>query len=167
MWYITRENQFYQLESIPKNQEQYIQENGYPVELMIADENDNIVVHLLSDIPSNDIAWWDEGDHTDEFRDITIKDINMIFENVDGYVSVMIDEETGEIVYEDDKPILTFPRIEHQEEEFDDDEDEYEDEYDDMCPHCSGTGMGMYDGSSCNVCGGWGAPRPNRDYEPD
>lgn len=172
MWYINKENQFYKLESVPRNQEEYIQENGYPVELMISDDTDKIVVHLFSDIPQEgEIAWWDEGDHTDEFRDITIKDINKLYEDVDGYVSVLVDDETGEIIYEEDKPILTFPRPEHINEYEEDDEDE-EEQYDDceddgMCPHCSGTGMGMWDGSSCNVCGGWGASIPNRNYEPD
>jgi hypothetical protein len=171
MWYINKENQFYKLESVPRNQEEYIQENGYPIELMISDDTDKIVVHLFSDIPQEgEIAWWDEGDHTDEFRDITIKDINKLYEDVDGYVSVLMDDETGEIIYEEDKPILTFPRPEHinEYEEDEDEEEQYdEDEDDGMCPHCSGTGMGMWDGSSCNVCGGWGYDRKKPEYDPD
>jgi hypothetical protein len=88
MWYINKNNQVYILDKVPQNQEEYIQENGYPVELMISDDADRIVAHLFSDVPQKEeIAWWDEGDHTDEFRDITIKDINIIFENVQNYIN--------------------------------------------------------------------------------
>jgi hypothetical protein len=164
MWYINKNNQVYILDKLPHNQEEYIQENGYPIELMLSNENDNVVLHLsLEDI--NNIAWWDEGDHTDEFRDITIKDINDIFENVDGYISVLVDDETEEIVLEEDKPILTFPRPEHQEHEYYGEEDE--EEYDYTCVHCDGTGMGMYDGGSCSVCGGSGLRKVNGYNEPN
>jgi hypothetical protein len=162
MWYINKDNQVYILDKIPQNQQEYIQENGYPIEFMLSNENDNIVLHMFLE-DANNIAWWDEGDHTDEFRDINIKDINMIFEHVDGYVSVLVDDETGEIVFEEDKPILTFPRPEHQE-----DEEEYEEEYDDICFSCNGSGEGMYDGSRCSVCGGSGGnSTKNDDYDPD
>lgn len=162
MWYINKQNQIYQLDKVPQNQEEYIRDNGYPIELMIADEHDNIVFHLFSDVPEEDkIAWWDEGDHTDEFRDITLKDINQIFENVDGYISVLTDDETGEIIFEEDKPILTFPTAEHMETDW----EEYEEEPDEeICFNCNGTGMGMYDRSSCNVCNGWGSLK-NKNYE--
>lgn len=163
MWYVNKQNQIYILDKLPQNQEEYIKDNGYPIELMLSDENDNIVLHLFSDVPEEgQIAWWDEGDHVDEFRDITIKDINFIFENVDGYISVLVDDETGEIVFEEDKPILTFPRPEHQEHEMYGEEEEYEN----MCVHCNGTGMGMYDGSICRVCGGYGVNDEKEDVEP-
>ena len=151
MWYISRYvNQVYMLDKVPQNQEEYIRDNGYPIELMLSDENDNVVLHLQE----NDVAWWDEGDHVEEFRTITIKDINSILEDVDGYISVLIDDETEEIVLEEGKPILTFPRPEHQDDfygEEDDDDDE-----DPLCSHCNGSGEGMYDGSICPICGGSG-----------
>lgn len=156
MWYISRnDNQVFILEKVPQNQEAFIMANGYPIELMLSDDNDNVVLHL-----QDDIAWWDEGDQTDEFRDITVKDINNILENVDGYISVLVDDETGEIVFEEDKPILTFPRPEHmEEEEFDEDEE-------DLCGQCNGSGEGMYDGSTCRSCGGSGVGGGDYDDEP-
>jgi hypothetical protein len=158
MWYINKENQVYILDKLPQNQQEFIKENGYPIELMLSNDENNVVFHLYLD-ERNSIAWWDEGDHTDEFRDITLKDINDIFENVDGYISVLVDDETEEIVLEEDKPILTFPRPEHQEHEFYGEEDDEEDENDldpPLCVHCNGSGEGMWDGSTCNVCGGEG-----------
>jgi hypothetical protein len=166
MWYMNRQtNQVYVLDKVPQNQEQYIQENGYPIELMLSDDNDNVVFHLILD-DNDSIAWWDEGDHTDEFRSITIKDVNGIFEDVDGYISVLMDDETGEIVLEADKPILTFPRPEHMEKEDDDDDDE------EICSSCNGSGEGNYDGSTCSACGGsgveemeYGCDGPDDDYD--
>jgi hypothetical protein len=155
MWYINKENQVYILDKLPHNQEEFIKENGYPIELMLSNDENNVVYHLYLD-DKNSVAWWDEGDHTDEFRDITLKDINEIFENVDGYISVLVDDETEEIVLEEDKPILTFPRPEHQEHEYYGEEDDGEDFTPPLCVHCNGSGEGMYDGSICRSCGGEG-----------
>ena len=152
MWYINKSNQVYILDKLPQNQEEYIRDNGYPIELMLADDKDNVVLHILLD-DADKIAWWDEGDHTDEFRDITIKDINSIFENVDGYISVLVDDETGEIVLEEDKPILTFPRPEHIDTTL---IEEYEEYGEIVCSNCNGSGEGMHDGSVCGYCGGSG-----------
>jgi hypothetical protein len=129
---------------------------------MLADDKDNIVLHIdLED--ANKIAWWDEGDHVDEFRDITFKDVNFIFENVDGYISVLVDDETEELILEEHKAILTFPRPEHQDHEmYGNEESEL------LCVHCNGSGEGMYSGSICRVCGGSGVEeRDCDDYEPD
>lgn len=153
MWYINKSNQVYILDKLPQNQEEYIRDNGYPIELMLADDKDNIVLHIpLDDVDK--IAWWDEGDHTDEFRDITIKDINKLYEDVDGYVSVLVDDETEELVIEEEKPILTFPRPEHMEEE--EEEEEFDEDEEDVCGQCNGSGEGMWDGSTCRSCGGSG-----------
>ena len=37
-------------------------------------------------------------------------------------------------------------------------EDKHEPDEDDIgiCPTCNGSGEGMYDGSTCSDCGGWG-----------
>lgn len=33
------------------------------------------------------------------------------------------------------------------------------------CPSCSGSGEGMFDGSTCHRCGGCGEDQQKRDYE--
>ena len=41
-------------------------------------------------------------------------------------------------------------------------DDEYDDDY--ICPDCSGSGEGMWDGSSCRTCKGTGGyPKQYRD----
>ena len=47
-------------------------------------------------------------------------------------------------------------RIEQQQEEQKKEEDD-EEKYEDYCWGCNGSGEGMYDGSSCGICGGSGA----------
>jgi hypothetical protein len=169
MWFVQKLHQgtiketieLFELERVPQDQEQFIQQNGYPVEVKIVNSDGEVVV-----LP-HEIGWWDEGDHTDEFRDITIKDIGFIISECNGMVDLLIDDYSGEVVIEEDKVILRIP----QEEEYDDDDDEEEEEeYDDTCPHCSGTGLGMYEGSCCSVCNGKGYfidNSKNYDYDAD
>lgn len=45
--------------------------------------------------------------------------------------------------------------------------DEEDDEYDYICPQCSGSGEGMWDGSSCTKCGGTGGWPKNREVDYD
>ena len=47
-------------------------------------------------------------------------------------------------------------------EEHDDDEDEGM-----ICPACNGSGEGMYDGSTCSRCGGYGEISANEDDDYD
>lgn len=68
--------------------EEFCAKYGYPVRLMIVDpqyEDDVLAEH-------EQIAWFDEGDHTDEYRDITLKDINTILQDHEGFVEVEIDD---------------------------------------------------------------------------
>lgn len=46
-------------------------------------------------------------------------------------------------------------------------EEEHEDEADYVCPQCSGSGEGMYDGSSCSRCGGTGGWPQDREVDYD
>jgi hypothetical protein len=59
---------------------------------MLIDEDENIVA------THEQIGWWDEGEDTDEYRDITLDDINMILNENDGMVNVLAyyDDEEGE-----------------------------------------------------------------------
>ena len=90
-----------QIEQVPRNQEEFISENGYPVEPYIVDistEDDSIVA------TPEQIGWFDEGDHSDELSDISVKNINYILEHFDGWVDVeMVETEEGSDEY---TPIL-------------------------------------------------------------
>jgi len=72
---------------------------GYPVHLMVIDPNDGWVLAR-----HEQIAWFDEGDNVDEYRDIELKDINKIFQEHDGFIEIEVDELDEN--YEAINPIL-------------------------------------------------------------
>ncbi len=50
------------------------------------------------------------------------------------------------------------------------DEPDTDDDEPGYCPHCAGSGEGMYDGTRCSSCGGSGVERNDdgrEDYEAD
>jgi hypothetical protein len=131
MWFINKLHQgtikeqveIWALEKVPfESLEEFVTKHGAPVEpYLIYDE-------LIVAEPE-EIGWWDEGDHVDELRDITLKDINYILNEWDGAVYLDIDDETFEeedeinpILY-DNKVTLALPYEEEEEEEEEDDDE--------------------------------------------
>lgn len=142
------EVELFTLDKIPENQEDFMKWNGTPVELFITDDNDNIIAS------HEEIGWFDEGEDSDELRDITIKDLNIILNRDSGIldVSIEVDEENGyNISIVEGKVVIRF--VQESEEVY---EEEDDDDEDDICSSCNGSGEGMYDGSTCGVCGGSG-----------
>lgn len=97
--------------------DQFFAYNGYPVELMILDEDGETLA------TSDQIGWWDEGEHTDDLRDIELKDINRIIKD-GGYIEMEISNEAYQIAQviptmAEGKVILRYP-IQEYGEEFDD-----------------------------------------------
>jgi hypothetical protein len=76
----------FELESIPRDEETFIIENGAPMELYIID-GDDIVVE------PHEIGWIDDGDHTDELRPISLDDVNYILSECNGWLELEIVEE--------------------------------------------------------------------------
>jgi len=143
------------LERVPLDEEAFIAQNGYPVELYVIGENDNILAS------NEEIALWDEGH--DELFEISVDHVNIIFNDYDGVVQIeMMDVSDPESEYEEYVPviyegnvILRYPQDEYEEYyEEEDEEDEYENYY--ICSLCNGSGEGFHDGSSCAVCKGTG-----------
>lgn len=87
--------ELWELEEVPEDMDEFMAKHGAPVELFIIDENENILA------THDEIAWWDEGEHTDELREITLDDINYLLRELDGYVDIDIDEDYGPTIYED------------------------------------------------------------------
>lgn len=88
--------QIIKLDRVPANQEEYLQNNGYPIELYIVDPGDpNIDTEWVLATPEQ-IGWLDEGSHTDDLRDIELKDVNKILKEYDSWVAIEVEE------YEDD-----------------------------------------------------------------
>ena len=105
------------LEEIPEDADAFMAASGAPVELFIIDDDEELLA------TEEELGWWDEGQHTDELREISLDDINYLLRECDGYIDIELsenDEEPGPILFED-KVILKVP-------ESDDDWDETLDE---------------------------------------
>lgn len=122
-----------ELDRVPQDEEQYLQEWGYPIKLYIVDPGTDPNVDIEHDLATPEqIGWLDEGPHTDELRDITLKDINIILRDFDSWVAIDVEEtEDGELI-----PVTINHKVQlrwmdeelYFEEDGDDDEDYYEEE---------------------------------------
>jgi hypothetical protein len=102
--------ELFELEEIPEDPDAFMAKHGVPVELAIIDNDGELLA------THDEIGWWDEGEHTDELRDITLDDINYILRELDGYVDVEYDEVEDDFVIIDDKVVLSIA----PEDDFDD-----------------------------------------------
>jgi hypothetical protein len=101
--------ELFELEELPEDPDAFMAKHGCPVELLIVDENGNLLAS------HDEIGWWDEGDDSDEYRDITLDDINYLLREFDGYIDIDGDEDDGVTLIED-KVVLSL----QPDEEFDD-----------------------------------------------
>ena len=77
----------WELDKIPQDEEKFMIENGAPMEVYIIDNDDSVIAE------PHEIGWFDEGDETDELRDITLDDINYILNEFDGWIEIEIIED--------------------------------------------------------------------------
>ena len=98
--------ELWELKEVPKDIEEFISKNGAPIELLIIDDNEYVLAF------GDQIGWWDEGEHTDELRDISIEDINTILREHDGYLDIELDDDTLEASLYEDKVLLRFEQEE-------------------------------------------------------
>ena len=103
--------ELFELEEVPEDADAFMVKNGAPVEIVIIDNEGELIAS------HNEIGWWDDGDDTDEYRDVTLDDINYLLRELDGYVDIEIDEYG--VVLIEDRVILSLA----PEEEFDDSEE--------------------------------------------
>jgi hypothetical protein len=87
--------ELFELEELPEDPDTFMSRHGVPVELAIVDENGNLLAS------HDEIGWWDEGEDTDELRDITLDDINYLLREFDGYIDIDGDEDEGVTLIED------------------------------------------------------------------
>ena len=104
--------EMWQLEKHVRTDEELIASYGYPIEICISDDTEVLAFPHI-------IGWWDEGDCTDELRDITPRDINSILRN-NSVIEIDISENAYKIgviipTIEEGKVILRAP-IEDEEE---------------------------------------------------
>ncbi len=94
--------ELFELEEIPEDPDAFMAKHGCPVELLIIDEDGDILAS------HDEIGWWDEGDDVDEYRDITLDDINYLLRELEGYIDIQIeDEEDFFVVFVEDKVVLS------------------------------------------------------------
>jgi hypothetical protein len=137
-------NEVFELKEIPRDIESFTLINGWPVLPFIYSltANPDAFADILA--KPDQIGWWDEGYHSDELRDIDIKDYNYILEE-DGYIEIEVDviksvnsiDDDGDMEEEEIvTPILYMDkvtvRIPTDEEYYDEDYDDEEDDWDDM-----------------------------------
>ena len=119
-----------QINNVPRDEDEFLRTNGYPVEPYIIEEgnpnlNDGYVIaqpHL--------IAWWDDGDHTDELREITLKDYKRIIEEDHGYVYIDAlenddDNQIHPIIYEG-QVVLSYVTDIHDDDDVHEDWEEFD-----------------------------------------
>jgi hypothetical protein len=87
--------ELFELEELPEDPDAFMAKHGVPVELAIVDENGNLLAS------HDEIGWWDEGEDTDELRDITLDDINYLLREFEGYIDIDGDEDEGVTIIED------------------------------------------------------------------
>jgi len=78
--------ELFELEEVPEDADAFMSKNGAPVELVIIDDEGGLLAS------HNEIGWWDDGDDSDEYRDVTLEDINYLLRELDGYVDIEVDE---------------------------------------------------------------------------
>lgn len=137
MYFLVRKNDnmvITMLEHVPFDEDDYIQMNGYPVELyIIYPGNPNIANDGYVIAQPHQIGWWDEGEHTDELRDITVKEINNIIEFYDGNVDIEVEPDYDENGYPvpmfaEGQVIMSYSEDEDVDDQFDyffDDDESY------------------------------------------
>lgn len=104
--------ELFELEEIPEDPDAFMAKHGAPVELVIIYENGDLLA------THDEIGWWDEGDDSDEYREVTLDDINYILRELEGYVDIEIDDD-GVILIEDKVVLSLIPEddLEDWEEE--------------------------------------------------
>jgi len=100
--------ELFELGEIPEDPDAFMAKNGAPVEILIIDEDGEIIAS------QDEIGFWDDGDDVDEYREVTLDDINFILRECDGYVDIEFDEY-GVLIIEDRVVLSLVP-----EEEFED-----------------------------------------------
>jgi hypothetical protein len=94
--------ELFELDQIPEDPDAFMAKHGCPVELLIIDEDGDVLAS------HDEIGWWDEGDDVDEYRDVTLDDINYLLRELEGYVDIQIeDEEDFFVVFIEDKVVLS------------------------------------------------------------
>ena len=83
------------LEEIPEDEETFLVTHGYPIELYVIQHEllNNTETPIILATPEQ-IGWWDDDD-SDEFVEISLKEINNVISQFTGLLEIYIDDETN------------------------------------------------------------------------
>jgi hypothetical protein len=101
--------ELFELDELPEDPDAFMAKNGAPVTLVITTPEDGNVRAT-----QNEIGWWDEGEDSDEYREVTLDDINYLLREFDGYVDIEFDDDK-DIVLIEGKVVLS---LQLEEDEF-------------------------------------------------
>ena len=71
--------ELFELEEVPEDMNEFMSKHGAPVELIIIDDEGGLLAS------HEEIGWWDDGEDSDEYRDVTLDDINYLLRELEGY----------------------------------------------------------------------------------
>ena len=97
------------LEELPDDEEKFVVTHGYPVEPYIVQHEllNNVETPIILATPEQ-IGWFDQGSYSDEISDITIRQINTIFSDYDGYLNIEFDHITNQPTLYDNKVTIRY-----------------------------------------------------------
>lgn len=103
--------ELFELEEVPEDQDAFMAKHGAPVQLVIIDEDGDVLAS------HDDIGWWDEGEDSDEYREVTLDDINYLLREFDGYVDIEFDDDE-DIVLIEGKVVLSIAEEDNSDDEY-------------------------------------------------
>lgn len=118
--------ELFELKEIPEDPDAFMSKHGAPVSLVIVDGDDEIIA------THDQIAWWDEGDHTDELRDITLDDINIITREWQGALVIEVDDETEDFILIEGRVVLSLDQEDDWDETLNEGLEPYEQELEEI-----------------------------------
>ena len=87
--------ELFELEELPKDADAFMAKHGAPVKVIIITPDDGNVRAT-----QDEIGWWDEGEDSDELREVTLDDINFLLRECDGYVDIEFDDDEDIVLIE-------------------------------------------------------------------
>lgn len=87
--------ELFELEEIPEDPDAFMAKHGAPVKVIIITPDDGNVRAT-----QDEIGWWDEGEDSDEYREVTLDDINYLLKEFDGYVDIEFDDDKDIVLIE-------------------------------------------------------------------
>lgn len=87
--------ELFELEEVPEDADAFMANNGAPVKMIIITPEDGNVRAT-----QDEIGWWDEGEDSDEYREVTLDDINFLLRECDGYVDIEFDDDEDIVLIE-------------------------------------------------------------------